>query len=82
MISLISLDVVLRRSHMKLILAKWLLLWMRARKLPHLDDSEIIQFLMIGNTASSDILEKMATVMDDDHVKMLNIGHDWLGAYV
>lgn len=67
---------------MKKVLAKWLLLWLRARKLPTLTDDEIVEFLLLGNQSNFEVLNKMKNVMGDDHVKMLNLSHDWLTSYL
>ena len=68
--------------NMKPILAQWLLLWLRARKLPILTDDEVIEFLMRGTSSRSDILDKMRKALMDEHVKMLNLGYDWLQSYL
>lgn len=67
---------------MKPVLAKWLLLWLRARKLPRMDDSEVIDFLMSGLYSRVEVLKKVQSSLGDDHVKMLNLGHDWLQSYL
>ena len=67
---------------MKPILTRWLLLWLRARKLPNLTDEEVMEYLMRGVTSSHGILDKVKTRLGDDHVKMLNLGHDWLQSYL
>lgn len=67
---------------MKSVLARWLLMWLRARKLPNLSDDEIMEFLMVGNSANPTITTKLRTLLGDDHVKMLNLGHDWLQSYL
>lgn len=69
-------------SRMKGVLAKWLLLWMRGKKLPSLDDAEIIQFVLRGNRSSPTIMAKIKQNLNDDQTKMLNLGYDWLTAYL
>ena len=69
-------------SRMKHILAKWLLLWLRARKVPILEDDEIIEFLLRGNTSSPALLHKMKHNLADEHLKMMNLGYDWLNSYL
>jgi hypothetical protein len=60
------------------ILSRWLLLWLRARKVPILTDDEILTFLFSGRNSNALILEKVRTKLHDEHVKLLNLGHDWL----
>ena len=69
-------------SKMKKILAKWLLLWLRARKVPCLDDIEIIEFLLMGNNSSIGVMNKIKENLGDDHTKMLNLGYDWLTSFL
>ena len=68
--------------HMKPVLTQWLLLWLRARKLPNLNDAEVTEFLMKGAASNYTIIGKVRTLLGDDHVKMLNLGHDWLQSYL
>jgi hypothetical protein len=67
---------------MKSILAKWLLLWLRARKVPLLEDDEIVSFLLLGNTSPAALLVKMKNGLADEHLKMMNLGYDWLNSYL
>ena len=67
---------------MKPILIRWLILWLRARKLPNLSDEEIIEFLNRGNSSNMSIITKLRTTLGDDHVKMLNLGYDWIQSYL
>lgn len=59
-----------------------MILWLRARKVPALTDEEILQFLDVGNKSNSVITDKMKKLLHDEHVKMLNLGHDWLNSYL
>jgi hypothetical protein len=47
-----------------------------------MDDNEVIQFLMAGMHSPPEVLKKVKTVLGDDHVKMLNLSHDWLQSYL
>jgi hypothetical protein len=67
---------------LKPLLSRWLLLWLRARKVPALIDDEILQFLNNGNKSNPALLEKMKRQLHDEHIKMLNLGHDWLASYL
>jgi hypothetical protein len=69
-------------SSLKPVLSRWLILWLRARKVPFLTDEEISQFLASGNKTTSVILQKIKVNLHDEHVKMLNLGHDWLQSYL
>lgn len=69
-------------SFLSFFLARWLLLWLRAKKVPSLTDDEILQFLVAGNRSNSTILNKIRVNLGDEQVKMLNLGHDWLESYL
>lgn len=67
---------------MKPLLSRWLLLWLRARKVPSLTDEEILHFLSVGNKSRIDVIEKMKRHLHDEHLKMMNLGHDWLNSFL
>lgn len=67
---------------MKTILSKWCILWLRARRLPELNDDEILEFLLHGNNSNVNLQLKMKQLLSDDHIKMLNLGYDWLNSYM
>jgi len=62
-------------------LAKWLILWIRARKIPNLTDDEIHDFLARGIRCNPAVLTKVKS-LSDEHTKLLNLGHDWLISYL
>ncbi len=67
---------------MKNVLCRWLLPWLRARKLPVLTDPEVIEFLLMGNRSTPALIAKLRTGLQDEHVKLLNLGHDWINSYL
>ncbi|RYG67654.1 DUF3645 domain-containing protein, partial [archaeon] len=69
-------------TKMRGVLARWLLLWLRARKVPTISDAEILEFLSKGQKSSTVLLERMKKHLQDEHIKMLNLGHDWLASYL
>ena len=69
-------------NKLKPILSRWMLLWLRARKLPRMSDDEVTEFLMQGMFSKPEVLHKVKTQLGDDHVKMLNLAHDWLQSYL
>ncbi len=56
--------------------------WLRARKLPILVDAEVIEFLLMGNRSAPSLMAKIRQGLQDEHVKMLNLGHDWINSYL
>lgn len=69
-------------TQMQPILARWMLLWLRARKLSKLDDNELITYIVKGSSANATIAQKVRRELSDDHVKMLNLSHDWLTSFL
>jgi hypothetical protein len=67
---------------MKPILARWMLLWLRSKKLSKLDDNDIIVYMIQGNSSNPSISAKVRNTLGDDHVKMLNLSHDWLESFL
>ena len=55
------------------ILAEWLLLWLRRQGLRDVSDEQILRCLESGGATA-----EVETVLADVHVKMLNLGYDWL----
>ena len=69
-------------ENLKVILCRWLLLWLRARKLPQMTDDEIIDFLSNGVRSNPNVIKKIKQYLGDDHTKMLNLGYDWINSYL
>ena len=67
---------------MRPVLCEWMLLWLRSRKMPVLEDDEIVDFLLSGQNAKKNTLEKIKSSLGDDHTKMLNLSHDWIASYL
>lgn len=63
------------------VLARWLLLWLRARKLPKMTDEDILTFLFQGTNSGAAVI-KLVKSLSDEHAKLLNLGHDWLKSYL
>ena len=64
------------------LLAQWMLLWLRARKVSKLDDNDVLLYITKGNTVHSTLTNKIKTTLSDDHVKMLNLCHNWLSSFL
>ena len=60
-----------------------MLLWLRAHKLSKLDDNDIILYLLYGaHSHDKSLTSKVQQSLSDDHVKMLNLSHDWLESFL
>ena len=62
-------------------MTRWLILWLRARKIPKITDEEIYDFMSLGVRCNPAITQKIRT-LSDEHTKLLNLGHDWLQSYL
>ena len=47
-----------------------------------MDDADILEFLIQGNHSRADVMTKIKNNLHDEHTKVLNLGHDWLTAYL
>ena len=69
-------------SKMRSVLCEWMVLWLRAKKLPVLEDSEIMEFLVKGQASNANITARIKQHLGDDHTKMLNLSHDWVTSFL
>ena len=67
------------KQKLKPLLARWLLLWLATKKLSGAPDEDLMSYLMSGTTTDNRArMLKLSRVLHDDHIKMLNLGRDWL----
>ena len=60
---------------MRPVLSEWLVLWLRRQGLRDISDAQIL-----GCLASGGATAEVEAVLADVHVRMLNLGYDWLHA--
>ena len=60
---------------MRPVLSEWLVLWLRRQGLRDVTDAQIL-----GCLASGGATAEVEAVLADVHVRMLNLGYDWLHA--
>jgi len=73
------------RSHLRALLSQWMIVWLRAQSLAGMSDEQMSKYLEHG-ARSLDGDPAMALYFEQsvsgDHVKMLNLAHDWLTSYL
>ena len=65
--------------HMKPLLARWLLVWLSSKQITGVKHNDLLEYLLRGRYSPN--AKKIETVLHDDYVKMLNLGHDWLASF-
>eukprot|EP01059_Diplonema_ambulator_P011882 TRINITY_DN2195_c0_g1_i1.p1 TRINITY_DN2195_c0_g1~~TRINITY_DN2195_c0_g1_i1.p1 ORF type:complete len:3611 (+),score=1490.67 TRINITY_DN2195_c0_g1_i1:684-11516(+) len=67
-------------TEMKPLMARWLWLWLHSQHLTALNEEEVVSFLMHRHDGLVSLIQERQ--MLPYHVKMLNLGHDWLNSYL
>jgi hypothetical protein len=68
-------------THIKPLLAQWLLLFLRAHRLTSLTDEQLITCVIKGmGNVDADLVRAVEKSVRDEHVKMLNLGYQWLSS--
>jgi hypothetical protein len=65
------------RAYLRQPLARWLLLWLRSKRVG-CTDTEVMEYLERGSNSTTPTLRKIKETMSDEHMKMVNLSHDWL----
>ena len=63
------------RKELRPTLARWLLIWFGTKKLVGVPDDVVIRYLLRQETEDKELKS-----LDDDFVKMLNLGREWLNS--
>ena len=63
------------RKELRPTLARWLLIWFGTKKLVGVPDDVVIRYLLRQETRNQELKS-----LDDDFVKMLNLGREWLNS--
>ena len=66
-------------TELRPLLAKWALLWLRARHLGGADDETVLTYLQTNpETLGADVTELLLREASDDDMRMLNLANTWL----
>ena len=63
------------RKELRPALARWLLIWFGTKKLVGVPDDVVVRYLLRQDTRDGELKS-----LDDDFVKMLNLGREWLNS--
>ena len=65
-------------SRMRPLLARWIMIFLRHMRIKDVSDDSMLAYLMKGSSAGSEAVSEVVDNLSDEHVKMLNLTHDWL----
>ena len=65
-------------DELKQLMARWMLLYLRSKRLPTVDDRHLISYLVNGPTKDRQAAQACSVALSDDFMRMINLGHDLL----
>ena len=75
---LVLLNRAFYHTHLKPLIARWQLLYLRNKRLPTVDDRHLISYMVNGPLKDKQAASAVHVALDDDYMKMLNLSHDLL----
>jgi hypothetical protein len=64
--------------HLKTLMARWQLLYLRNKRLPTVEDKHLISYMVNGPLKDKQAASAVHVALDDEYMKMLNLSHDLL----
>ena len=64
------------------LLSRWMTIWLQQKRVNDVSDDKIVSFLQNGPLGDPATAEAINQHCSDDHVKMLNLAHDWLDSFL
>lgn len=64
------------------LLAEWLLLYLRSKKISGVDDKFLMTYMIVGPSGSSEGTSKISIALSDEGMKLVNLCHDLLTAFI
>lgn len=78
--------VLLNRSfynkELKPLMARWMLLYLRNKRLPSVDAKHLLSYMMVGPLKDKQAASAVQVALDDEYMKMLNLSHDLLRNFI
>jgi hypothetical protein len=65
-------------KQLKPLMARWQLLFLRNKRLPTVDDRQLISYMVNGPLKDKQAASAVHVALDDDYMKMINLSHDLL----
>jgi hypothetical protein len=75
---LVVLEKKFYHEELKQLMARWLLLYLRSKRLPTVDDRLLISYLVNGPNKDRQAAQACSVALSDDYMRMINLGHDLL----
>lgn len=67
---------------LKPLLARWQLLYLRNKRLPHVEDKHLLSYMTTGPLKDRTAASAVQVALDDEYMKMLNLSHDLLRNFI
>lgn len=65
-------------KHVKPLMARWQLLYLRNKRLPTVEDRHLIAYMVDGPNKAPQAASAVHVALDDEYMKMINLSHDLL----
>ena len=69
-------------KELKPLLAHWVLLFLRSKKLSPLQDRYLLSYLTNGPVADPEAASAVKVALDDEYMKLVNLSHDLLRTFM
>ena len=69
-------------QNLKMLLARWQLLYLRNKRLPAVEDKHLLSYLVNGPLKDRQASQAVSVKLDDEFMKMLNLSHDLLSNFI
>ncbi len=79
---LVLLNRVFYHKELKLLMARWQLLFLRNKRLPSVEDKHLLSYMVNGPNKDKAAASAVSVALDDEYMKMLNLSHDLLNNFL
>jgi len=79
---LVLLNKAFYHREMKLLMARWQLLYLRNKRLPSVEDKHLLSYMVNGPAKDREAASAVSVALDDEYMKLLNLSHELLDDYL
>ncbi len=79
---LVLLNKAFYHREMKLLMARWQLIYLRNKRLPSVEDKHLLSYMVNGPDKDREAASAVSVALDDEYMKLLNLSHDLLNDYL
>ena len=79
---LVLLNKAFYHREMKLLMARWQLLYLRTKRLPTVEDKHLLSYMVNGPAKDREAASAVSVALDDEYMKLLNLSHDLLDDFL